>query len=447
MRKKYFIIVLLTLSLFALNAQGQHHSQEFIISFSQKLSSDPIRFDFKNANTVPFVGLSAYCEAENVSAQFSLRFKKDNTWSEWQSFWPMTDGYTPGRSAFEGPFLDYGFSAIEFRSDTYINEPLVFRLFYPDPNVTDDLISEKPVSNVGLGCNCKRPSLCRRNCWCPSGQCAKHYTPSYTNPSHIIIHHSAGHNSSSNYKAVVAYYWDLHVNTNGWSDIGYNWLIDPNGVVYEGRGDRILGAHFSCMNSKTVGICLIGNYETAYISHAAEESLIAFLGSEMCKKHLDPLGVKYHRSSELNLDVISGHRDGNNSPSDYSCAKGTSCPGKHLYSLLPDIRIKVSELACLNTTSVEPRLSYKSLNSFLIIPNPSSGDFHLSLDFKKNANTYRIEILDALGRSFYSKTGRPITDKMLFSFSDLSLPQGQYLIRVSTNEEVITKRFIVNSQY
>ncbi|MFN7929681.1 MAG: hypothetical protein U0Y68_17395 [Blastocatellia bacterium] len=55
---------------------------------------------------------------------------------------------------------------------------------------------------------------------------------------HLLVHHTANANTATDWAAVVRAIWSFHIFTNGWSDIGYNYLIDPN-VIYEGAGAAI----------------------------------------------------------------------------------------------------------------------------------------------------------------------------------------------------------------
>lgn len=55
------------------------------------------------------------------------------------------------------------------------------------------------------------------------------------------------------------------MNTNKWSDIGYNFVVGEDGNVYEGRGWDKIGAHAPSYNSKSIGICMIGNFVSKYI--------------------------------------------------------------------------------------------------------------------------------------------------------------------------------------
>ncbi|MBX2873883.1 MAG: N-acetylmuramoyl-L-alanine amidase [Saprospiraceae bacterium] len=199
--------------------------------------------------------------------------------------------------------------------------------------------------------DCELPDYCDRLCWSPQGSHPAQSNPVSTDPSHIIVHHS-GDNLvwpvGTDFKLVVQAYWDQHVNTNGWADIGYNWLIDRNGIIYEGRGDGVRGAHFSCMNQSTTGICLIGNFELEVPSAAALNKLKDLTAWEASDKNIDVLTGSQHTSSQLDLFHLSGHRDGNPSTTPQSCASGTLCPGENLYSLLSSTRIDVGNYQCYN---------------------------------------------------------------------------------------------------
>jgi len=176
---------------------------------------------------------------------------------------------------------------------------------------------------------------------CPDGE-ALRGTPEYSKVTHAVVHHTATSNSVPDWAAEVLNIWYYHVFTNGWMDIGYNYLIDPNGVIYEGRagGDGVIGAHFSCRNSNTVGIALLGTYSAVTPTPEALASLERLLG-DLCRRNgIDPRAIVLHPSSGLNLPTILGHRDGNVPGA--TCTI-TECPGDALYSHLPAIRSKLAE--------------------------------------------------------------------------------------------------------
>lgn len=159
------------------------------------------------------------------------------------------------------------------------------------------------------------------------------YTRSFTAVTHVVVHHSAGSNSSTNYTQVVRDIYLLHTQVNGWSDIGYNYLIAQDGTIYTGRDpaggeqDNVLGAHFCGSNSGTMGVCLLGDYMTADPSTATWDALQQITAYKMEKENLDPLEAYAHAFGEL--PAIIGHRDG--------CS--TLCPGENVYEQLGELRI------------------------------------------------------------------------------------------------------------
>lgn len=176
---------------------------------------------------------------------------------------------------------------------------------------------------------------------CPEGAGSPQWTPAYTSVTHLIVHHTAGANSVPDWDAEMRNIWYFHTVTRGWGDIGYNFLIDPNGVVYEGRagGSNAIAAHFSCRNTNTVGIALLGTYTSVAPTAAAIESLTKLLAELSRRYALDPTATALHAPSGLMLVRISGHRDGNSSP--LTCSR-TECPGEVLYGMLPAIRSAVT---------------------------------------------------------------------------------------------------------
>lgn len=194
--------------------------------------------------------------------------------------------------------------------------------------------SHTPTREIGAelraleDCNCPQPEFENRADWCPSGNCPEITNPVFTDVSHLIVHHSAGVNTSSDWAATVRSIWDFHVNTNGWDDVGYNWLIDPNGVLYEGRGDNVRGAHFCGKNTNTQGICMLGTYIDDAPTPESMTTLKEYLAWKSADLNIDPTASSLHAPSEYSIPNVSGHRDG--------CS--TTCPGDMLYADLPQLR-------------------------------------------------------------------------------------------------------------
>jgi len=185
--------------------------------------------------------------------------------------------------------------------------------------------------------------LTRLDWGCPEGESAPMWPPAYTIVTHAVVHHTAGANNLVDWAAEVRNIWYFHTFSNGWGDIGYNFLIDPNGVVYEGRAGGVgaIGAHFSCRNTNTVGVALLGTFTDVAPTPAAMASLEKLL-ADLCRLNaINPTTVLFHPPSQLQLPTILGHRDGN--PSALTCTR-TECPGEVLYAMLPMIRTDVAAI-------------------------------------------------------------------------------------------------------
>ncbi len=86
------------------------------------------------------------------------------------------------------------------------------------------------------------------------------YTVTYITATHTVIHHGASPDTYTDGQAVVRSYWNYHVNSLGWTDIGYNYLVDKFGNLYQGRHNPSLpasdvrGAHAGNANSGSIGV-------------------------------------------------------------------------------------------------------------------------------------------------------------------------------------------------
>ena len=164
--------------------------------------------------------------------------------------------------------------------------------------------------------------------------------PSYASAVRFaIVHHTAGGNdySRSEAAAIVKGIQLFHVQGNGWNDIGYNFLVDRFGTIYEGRYggvDRnVIGAHALGFNTGSVGIALLGTYGSTRPSQAALDAIAKLVAWRLDLAHVDPTSFvnvisggseKYARGIPVLLNAVSGHRD----------TGLTECPGNALYSRL-----------------------------------------------------------------------------------------------------------------
>jgi uncharacterized protein with LGFP repeats len=165
----------------------------------------------------------------------------------------------------------------------------------------------------------------------------------------VTVHHTVDSNdyTCEQAPAVVRGIYAYHVKTLGWKDIGYNFLVDKCGTIYEGRKGGVdlpvLGAHTYGFNSQTTGISVLGTYTDAAPSTAAMTSVARIAAWKLGQYGVDPngtttltagadgnnyFGKSWTIGTQLSFPTIIGHRDGYN----------TECPGTAFYAELPTIR-------------------------------------------------------------------------------------------------------------
>ena len=207
--------------------------------------------------------------------------------------------------------------------------------------------------------NCPEfPEIITRDEWCGgAASCAQvnsWYNPTYINIGHIVIHHGASPNTYTDGQAVVRSYYNYHVNTLGWADIGYNYLIDKYGNFYQGRHNPNLptsdvrAAHAGAANSSSIGVNFLGNLDVSIATTAQLNKLYDLLAWWFDYKALDPLGFANMQTQAYGvqyMERITCHRDIN----------PTSCPGNDMYGRMASIRQEVQDVidACNNVVTDE----------------------------------------------------------------------------------------------
>ncbi len=191
-------------------------------------------------------------------------------------------------------------------------------------------------------------SPCNPPAWVPPSQWRAGLPPPSKQPvatptHHVIVHHSASTLSDTDYVKVVRAIYLYHTDVRKWDDIGYNFVIDPAGTIYLARDpqgvadpDRIKGAHFCGKNSYTMGVCLLGHYQSQPPPQRAVAALLHLLTWKFHKEGLAPHDSALHppgSASAAWLPVIAPHRAG--------CA--TACPGDSVAVRMPWIRDRVAD--------------------------------------------------------------------------------------------------------
>lgn len=166
------------------------------------------------------------------------------------------------------------------------------------------------------------------------------WNPQYYRASRIVIHHTVTPNRPSNPELYVRSVYLSHANGRGWGDVGYNYLIDHLGNIYEGKfgGDETLGYHaFGAANTMSIGISLLGDFTSVMPSSAAQTSLKKLMAE---KAALYGFTLRYGQASQtrwLNPNyTVFGHRDSFRWYSDTNQwgINATACPGNTFYTRL-----------------------------------------------------------------------------------------------------------------
>ena len=174
------------------------------------------------------------------------------------------------------------------------------------------------------------------------------WDPDYASAGHVVVHHTAGTNnySAGQSASIVRGIYYYHAVTLDWGDIGYNFLIDKYGTVFEGRsgslaapaGRMSVGAHARGVNTGTMGLSMMGDYSSVSPSDAQLSSVGKMAGWFLRRAGITDangwagLNVwtteRYQAGSTISMPRILGHRD----------VGYTSCPGNVGYSKLGTIR-------------------------------------------------------------------------------------------------------------
>ena len=171
------------------------------------------------------------------------------------------------------------------------------------------------------------------------------YAPAVRN---AIVHHTDNANDygPADSAALLRAIYYFHVFVNGWCDIGYNFLIDRYGQVFEGRyggiTSAVIGAHAGGWNEGSTGVALLGEFVDAQVPQPMYDALVSLLAWKLGYHGIQPTGQRpvvggdfaeslYPAGTAVDVWTITGHRD----------LDATDCPGDLAYGLIGDLRLDV----------------------------------------------------------------------------------------------------------
>ncbi len=260
-------------------------------------------------------------------------------------------------------------------------------------------------------------------------------SPSYAPVKMAFIHHTASGNdySQADAPAIVRAIYAYHTKSLQWSDIGYNFLIDRFGTVYEGRyggvSRGVIGAQAGGFNTGSTGVSVLGTFSEQAPPTATITSLGRLLAWKLGVSGLDPAGSatltcgltdKYVLGTKVRFPVIAGHRQANY----------TECPGNAFYALLPAIRSAVARRLGSGVVAT------LSASAPLISPN---GDgvldaTELAVGITAAAD-WSLALKDAGGRTVASWSGQGASAAITWNGTSggSDVPDGVYTAELTAN--------------
>jgi hypothetical protein len=275
------------------------------------------------------------------------------------------------------------------------------------------------------------------------------WPPEFWDVQKLVVHHTAGENDDPDPPATIRSIYHYHAVTQRWGDIGYNFLVDEAGRVYEGRysgpagepnppvdptpgedaeANGVTGGHAYGYNAGTVGIALLGTLSDGDAAAAARTALEESLAWGSERHGLDPLGAgTYTNPVTLNstseLPNILGHRD----------VSATECPGEILYGTLQQLRDATAQ-----------RLALGSAPTFSLSASPQE------TEVVRGASSEPLRLtLDAVGEftGTVSLDADGLRPDAPVSFSDTTLAPGESAtITISTTKGTATGSYLLRLQ-
>ncbi|WP_294009508.1 peptidoglycan recognition protein [Streptomyces sp.] len=207
-----------------------------------------------------------------------------------------------------------------------------------------------------------RPHIVPRSAWLDASVRRTQPPPRYDDQVvAVFVHHTDSPNgySCAQTPEIIRRLYTGQTGDRAWDDIGYNFLVDRCGTIYEGRAggaDRaVTGAHTQGFNHRTAGIAALGTFTAGVpVPRAMTDAIAAVAAWKLGLADVDPRGSarlvssnglsRYREGTTVALPAVAGHQDGYR----------TNCPGAALAARLPEIRETAARLQGRGTRAGTP---------------------------------------------------------------------------------------------
>lgn len=363
-----------------------------------------------------------------------LRFSADGqSWLDWQPVSSCAQADSQGQSRtgkvlFVPPAAAYVEYLVLFRgSMAPAAAPVLRKLFIdfaasgPVPVLNPELLTPHPLPGALTGCGCPLPAYASRIQWqCPDGREASCAAPQYAPFSHISVETLEG--SPAHWAASVRNLWALYTASLGYCDLPYHWLIDPTGVIYEGRGggdDLVPESRCGTLPGLMRVAMLTAPGDSAW-SPAARTALRGLLAWKACEGGIELSGISPWTPADRSLPVLGNGTE--------QCAR--LCSQSWVHGLIHEIGQQA--IAVLQTCQLATDLDPDAEPSLRVYPNPARDLLTVEFGGALRAPAV-LRLLDAGGRSVLVQHAAAGQSQARLACA--ALPAGLYLLQVRSASE------------
>jgi hypothetical protein len=327
---------------------------------ARRTDDDP--WESGGLSSTPYSMLGLTWDSRDAAPDLEVRTRADGRWGDWQRVPPLADRPDAlsgeGASVASTEVMWTGPSdGVRVRVGGVWPRGLTLVLLQPWAQPGDDAPAaetDEPLGRTAATSGSRaglvpRPDLRGRRQW-GARESWRDGRPHYNHTiKQVHVHHTVNSNRyrRGDVPALIRGMYRYHTRYLGWSDIGYNFLVDRFGRIWTGRAGgasrAVRGAHTLGFNATSVGVAVIGNFELTRPSDAVLDALAAVAAWKLQPFGRDPLGTvrvwskgsdRFRSGRRVRLPAIDGHRDTNQ----------TACPGRHLYHHIREVRRRAATL-------------------------------------------------------------------------------------------------------
>jgi hypothetical protein len=375
MKRAGFTLVCVLALVFAGAAQASRGASDFEMRgpvgasaaggpYKSRVLRAPKRFDL--------VGMRWSGRAEPT---ISLRARKaDGRWTKWTRVPADPDDAPdrPARGGFSAPVWTGDADAVQYKLSRRVAGLRLHFVSVPPPTRRARAALTRQTTPGGP------PAIQPRAAW-GAEDCPPRDNPVYGDVQVAFVHHTVSANdyTAAEVPSILLSICRYHRNSNGWNDIGYNFLVDKFGTLWEGRAggidQAVVGAQAQGYNSHSTGIAEIGTHSDVPATPQTVDAIARLIRWKLPLHGAPTQGTvtltsgggslnRYRSGTPVTFERISGHRDGDN----------TSCPGNALYAQLPEIRTRTGDVQPTQPAQARTRLEVSLTPGAVVYPQQAT---------------------------------------------------------------------------